>query len=131
MSWGVPRLQLVRKPRVGLERNIHGGGVRGGLAQRAKVDRDVKCAAVLDTAGPFAAGMARDAPNIESNGHGVHQAARMRDILQLAVFRAQHQILACPNAKVAAWVLWVIADGIDGGDGERVFAGAGPVASHG
>src|SRR5262249_49810581 len=67
----------------------------------------------LDTARPFAAGIVRDAPNHGSNGHGVHQAARMRDILQLAVFRAQHQIFACPNAKVAAWVLWVIADGTD------------------
>ena len=39
--------QFVRTSRIGLERNIHGGGVRGGLAPRVKVDRDVKSAAAL------------------------------------------------------------------------------------
>ena len=48
--------QLVRNPRVGLERNIHSSGVRGRLAPRAKVDRDVKWAAVFDAACPFTVG---------------------------------------------------------------------------
>ena len=73
-------VQFVCELRVGLERRGHCRCISLCGATAREVDRRVEPAAVLNAAGPFAAWVVRDAANCESKCHGVHQAARMRDM---------------------------------------------------
>jgi hypothetical protein len=73
-------VQFVRELRVGLECRGHCSCISLCGRTAREVDRRPEPAAILDAAGPFTAGIVREAANCESKCHGVHQAARMRDI---------------------------------------------------
>ena len=73
-------VQFVYELRVGPERRSHCSCISLCGTTAREVDRRVEAAAVLNAAGPFTTGVVRDAANCESKGHGVHQAARMRDM---------------------------------------------------